>query len=278
MGPSAYHAKLAKDHVVEDRGGVKVVFAGGSVFHLYVDGADGRIAVRGAKAAWERSEAERAKLYSEYVPIPYEAPSEQPASTPAETEGVPSGEGQTAPADNATDSSDEGANEAQPEADPAIPPGEADGEGDGGDDDEGSEDAEATRDEHVHVITLHGGEFPVVMVSVDAVEAALGTLQGRLAGFIGDPRYRRLQDRVRATDGCCAPIFFVEGSDEEAPSFLAGLETLGAAKHLGMTEIAVVMLPPETAAESQGPIASLFNAANAAQSDSDDEMAYRAYN
>jgi len=231
MGPSAYDVKLfVKDELVEDRDGVKVIFAGGNVFHVHVGEAEKPFSTRGGKAAWERAEAERAKLNPEYTAIPYNNP-EQPAAP------IPDEPGATT---------------------------------DGG--------AVATQDVSEKHVSLASGSYPIVMLDVADVRAMLGIYQGRLDEFIGNPTYRRLTQRVRASDGCCAPIFFIANDEIEEMTFFAGLETLGAAIHLGMERVAVVIVPPEAAKESQGPIVNMHNEANAAPADSDDEMVYRAYN
>lgn len=250
MGPSAYHAKLSKDQLVEDREGVKVIFAGVNVFHVRVGEAEKPFSTRGAKAAWERAEAERAKLNPEYLAIPYEKPEQPAAPIPAETEGEQLAETPVAPADNVENTDDEG---------------------EGG-------DAVATQDVSAKHVSLAIGSLPIVMMSVKDVRAMLGDYQGRLPEFIGNPTYRRLTERVRASDGCCAPVFFISDDEREEVQFFAGLETLGAAIHLGMKRIAVVFVPPEAVKEGQGPIVAMLNEANAASADSDDEMVYRAYN
>lgn len=293
MGPSAYHARLAKDQLVEEREGVKVIFAGGSVFHLHVEGAEKRIAVRGAKAAWDRAEAERKKLKPEYEAKPFDEPSQPAEPVVTETEGAQAGEGPAAPADNGTEANTEDAAPKEPEAEAAIPPAEAEGEeqggtepeaqpnddeSDGGDEGGEGEGPVASLDDPVRHVSLEGGDYPITLADVRDVRALLGPLEGRLSEFIGNPAYRRLTERVRATDGCCAPIFFVSDRPGEEVVFFTGLETLGAAIHLGMERIAVVTVPTETAKVSQGPITAMLFAANAEAAMSDDEMAYRLNN
>jgi hypothetical protein len=276
MGPSAYHATLTKDQLVEDRGGVKVIFAGGNVFHVRPEGVEKPISVRGAKAAWERSEAERHKLDPQYQPIAYEKPFEATPPEQAETEGAQTGPSPAAPADNVDESEGEANTDPDDKPDAAVPSADGAGAGEDGDDDN-FEGGEAAQGEPVQYVSFEAGKYPIHLVGVEAVTAALGEIQVRLPGFIGDPKLSRLVERVRATDGCCAPIFFTGEKMGEEIQFFAGLETLGAAIHLGMEQIAVVIVPPEVARASQGPIAAMLAAANAATGSQDDDMVYRAY-
>jgi hypothetical protein len=280
MGPSVYQATLRKDQLVEDRDGVKAIFAGGNVFHLHIEGRAKHVTVRGTKSAYERAEAERLKLNPEYQPVQPDADSQPTDPALKETDGAQGGESQLAPSDNDDAKGDDQDHDEKPEPEADIPP--ADGESEKSGDDSGEGEGEgAALDDPDNCVFMGGGTFPVELMDVADVRALLGDFQGRIDGFIGNPTFRRLEARVRATDGCCAPVFFgkhADTDDEEGTIYLvAGLETLGAAINLGMQRVAVVILPHETATASQGPIAAMIYAANVQPMTSDDDMVYRAY-
>lgn len=275
MGPSAYHAKLAKDQCVEDRDGVKVIFAGGSVFHLHVADLDKHISVRGVMPAWERAEAERRRLNPDYV-----SPTDDP--TPAapeleETEAVPSES--DAATDNESDANPVEAASMEDQTDEAdIPPAESDDDADGDEKDEADEGDDEPRGDTIEGGVELSGDAEAVMLPIGDVEALLGDFQERLVDFRGDRANRMLQKRVRATDGRCAPIFFTECPISEEVTLFAGLETIGAALDLGMAEVPVVILTPKQAQELQGSIAAAVNAACAKHdAEDDEELIWRAY-
>jgi hypothetical protein len=274
MGPSAYHAKLAKDQCVEDREGVKVIFAGGSVFHIHVSDLEKHISVRGVKAAWERAEAERRRLNPEYGS---KADGDEPVAEPeGEETGAVQSESDAAPDNEPAPEADE-PSKPDDEGEADVPPVEPEDEGEEGDADESEGEGEdEPRDVDQDGTNGVVAETREVMVDVDYVEELLGDFQGRLPEFRGDRCNPQLRKRVRATDGRCAPIFFVEADD--GPAFFAGLETLGAALDLGMKRVPVVILSPTEAQELQGSIAAAINAACAKPDSEDDEMIWRAYN
>jgi hypothetical protein len=298
MKPSAYSAELAKDQVVEDRDGVKVVFAGGNVFHLHVEDVDTPETRRGANKAWERAEAIRKQLNPNYAgPPKADDPEEQPAASEgAETEGAPS-DGEPvdeAPDDNAPPSdADNPPSDDQPTGEPADgqepapetpaeepapeePSEPSEPETDEGDEpeDDGEEvQAPETGDED---FTIAGVTAPLRLIPIDLVMDLLGDSQSRVDAIQRMPETQRLHARVSATDGRCAPIFFTQADESDYPALFAGLPTLAAAINLGMEAVAVVIMPSDRAGEAQGAIAALTSTALAPIGE-DDELIYRAY-
>lgn len=296
MGPSAYHAELAKDQVVEDRDGVKVVFAGGNVFHLHVEGVEAAEVRRGVNKAWERAEAIRKQLNPDYV-TPEDPVDGQPAASEGgETAGEPSAKtGDEAPADNPppsdadnppTDEKPDGeSSEGQQEQHAENPPTpdepkqfdepEADPK-EGDESEDGGEEVQqpATGD---GTFSIGGIEAPLRLVPVSMVFDVLGASQGRVHALQQQAETRRLCRRVRATDGRCAPIFFTQAIGEDAIHLFSGIRTLAAAMNLGMEAVAVVILPADKAQSVQGAITALHRAALSPTGD-EEEMLYRAHN
>jgi len=296
MGPSAYHAELAKDQVVEDRDQVKVVFAGGNVFHLHVVDVDKPETVRGVNKAWTRAEAIRKQVNPDYAGPPADEPADQQAATDdAETKDEPSGgetadeasedsastpeEGEADEADEAEDNDDETDEEASDEPAAEDEPA-ADPEEDPAADDEPEADVEEAQapDTGDELIRIGGLQLPLRLIPVDLVVDCLGASQGRLDALQTQAETRRLHNRVRATDGRCAPIFFTQAKGEDAIHLFSGIRTVAAARNLGMKAVAVVIIPADRAGEVQGAVASLHTKACAEGTcDDDDDMIHRAY-
>lgn len=64
----------------------------------------------------------------------------------------------------------------------------------------------------------------------------------RIAALHNTPAISDLAERVRVTDGRCAPVYFVAG---KPPSFYQGVESLAAAKDAGVTKVFVVVVPSD---------------------------------
>jgi hypothetical protein len=242
MGPSAYHAELAKDQVIEDRDQVRVVFKGGNVFHLFDGEAETPQVVRGVNKAWERAEAIRKELNPDYSP-------------PAVPEGEETGENG---GDNAAATSP---------ANPPPPAGETTASGEGPNIPGGSE-----------VVTYGDVEGVQTLLLVADVEVLLADWQGRIASLRGSDEVRQLQARVSATDGRCAPIFFTQAPGEDVVHLFDGLRTFAAALDAGLERIAVVILPADKVGEVQGIIAVIGQAAlKRAELESEDDLIYRVH-
>lgn len=250
MRPSAYDEVTAKDALVEDRDQVKVVFAGGNVFHLHVEGMgeDEHETVRGSNKAWERAEAIRLQLNPAYTPPEPDTGETTPAAPPA--------------------GDVESAGAVGPAAKPEPPTAPAAG---------GGKEPDAVR--KVRYGAVEGRQS---MVPVSVVLDILADHAGRVALLQGSDEARRLARRVRATDGRCAPIFLTkENIDDpkEMPQLYSGLHTLAAAINLDMDKVPVVILPSGRVREVQGMISSMMRANLSNDSDAEgDELMYRAYN
>lgn len=246
MKPSAYSkTDLEAGTVVEDRDQVKVTFAGGNVWHIQAEGTDEgeHETRRGGSNAWKRAEELRAELNPGYS---------GPPSAGDETSG-PSGD----------DNSNEPAKEAQ--ASEAKPP-------------KGQEAKDGAPAEGREIMIGHI-QGVQQMVPVSVVEELLADQASRVALLRGSDEARRLQRRVGATDGRCAPIFLtrkdIYDRDEE-PKLFDGLFTLAACLNLEMADVAVVILPSREAHEVQSQVAAMMRSnLSAPEVAEGDELFYR---
>lgn len=247
MRPSVYDEVTAKDAVVEDRDQVKVVFAGGNVFHLHVEGVDTFETVRGSNKAWERAETIRKDLNPKYQPPapPEETPPDVPAATGTGGDGAPRA----------------------PVAKPETPKPSGGGAG-----------AEPDVEKRMMFGDVEGRSR---MVPVNVVMDLLAEQAGRVALLQGSNEARRLSRRVRATDGRCAPIFLTKNDvddKDEVPALFDGLHTLAAAINLDMPKVCVVILPSGRVREVQGMIVAMMRASLSNEDDAEsDELMHRAY-
>lgn len=249
MKPSVYDEVTTKDTVVEDHNQVKVVFAGGNVFHIFVEGMDEHETKRGATKAWERAEAIRLDLNPAYVP-PAPPAGEPPVSEEAKASDAAAKPTAKAKAEN------------KPKA-PAAPAAVA---------------GAAPKGPQKYMIGDVIGTTN--MVPVPVVLDLLADQAGRVALLQGSDAARRLQRKVRATDGRCAPIFLTKqdiDDKDEKPALFSGLDTLAAAMNVDMPKICVVILPSDKARSVQGMIAAMSTASMASDGDDSEEMIRRAY-
>lgn len=108
------------------------------------------------------------------------------------------------------------------------------------------------------------------------VQTHLEAFQGKIAALEFSPAVRDLQPRMRATEGRCAPIYFV-GDDDGEPEFLIhGVEAIAAAQGLGLETVSVVVIRHGDAGAVQSYLASQANTAPANPED-DLVMAVTAY-
>ena len=245
MKPSAYtKSDLAKGDVVEKRDQVEVIFAGGGVFHIRADGVSEHEVKRGSDKAWERAEALRLELNSDYSGPPSEGDENPPApaTEPQEGSGVEAGN--------------------KP---PESPPVQA------SDDQDGGEDGDAPQLEE---FTFGAVKALRALLPVNAVLDLLAAQAGRVAMLQSSDEARRLARRVRATDGRCAPVFLTKDDlqdPDEEPKLFDGLYTLACAVNVDMAKICVVMLPSREASKAQGLISAMMRASLAPVGDVDDD-------
>lgn len=78
------------------------------------------------------------------------------------------------------------------------------------------------------------------------IESVLGLLGKpsleRIAALVETTAISDLAERVRVTDGRCAPVYFTEG---KPPTFYHGYENLAAAQRAMLTKIFVVIIPTD---------------------------------
>lgn len=248
MMPSAYKtSNLTVGGVVEDRDGVKVIFTGNSYFELHVDDEFAE-KKRGAKAAYKRAEAIRTQLDPEY------------AGPPAENND-----------DGTAAEEDAPVTEAKPaKSKPSAKPKKSKAS-------KAKKGATPSDDKVVMIGHLEGVQR---LIPIDVLEELLADQASRVALLRGSDEVRRLQKRVGATEGRCAPIFLTKKNLEdksEQPALFDGLFTLAAALNLDMPHVAVVILPSTNVSEVQSQIAAMPRAnMQAPEVEEGDELFYRA--
>lgn len=81
------------------------------------------------------------------------------------------------------------------------------------------------------------------------------------------------QERVRATEGRCAPVIFTAGGKGEAATLFAGAETVAAAINVGLDSVFVITVAAGDAGEAQTHLASQARAKP--KGPDDDELLWR---
>lgn len=140
--------------------------------------------------------------------------------------------------------------------------------------------------------TVDGGEAQpaeLEMVELGGVKGRLGFVPVERVLSLLDDEYRNrierqralpsvleLQERVRASEGRCAPIIVTgdEGSGEEASAiaFFHGADTLAAAINISLERVAVVMIAPGDAGAVQSFLVQQLHQAKPTPSEDDDLM------
>lgn len=242
--PNAYKnlKDTPKGSVIENRDGVAVAFYGGASFEIAVEGVEEVENKRGAMAAFKRAEAIRKELNPDY------------SGPPAE--------------DNKGDGDDKGPEGSEPpvtEAKATKPKTDA------------NKAEKPNDDREIQIGHLTGVQR---MIPVNVLEGLLVNQATRIALLRGSDDVRRLQKRVSATDGRCAPVFLTKVSmddKEEEPKLFDGLLTIAAALNLDMKKVAVVILPSNDIHLVQSQIAAMPRANMSAPEVAEgDELFYRA--
>ena len=85
-------------------------------------------------------------------------------------------------------------------------------------------------------------------------KALLNVHQERVELLRSDRSVRDLQDRMRASDGRCAPVLFTYNPEDKTipPSLFSGIESIAAAINLDMTEVSVLLVANADASNAQG--------------------------
>lgn len=86
-----------------------------------------------------------------------------------------------------------------------------------------------------------------------------------------------LQPRMRATEGRCAPIYFVADTNGEPEHLFHGAEALSAAIALGLQKVSVITIPLEDAGAAQSYLATQAGALSNTSADDDLVMQVNAY-
>lgn len=249
--PSAYKGDLEKGQIVEDRDQVKVEFGGGNIFYIHPEGVDAKETHRGAAKAYERAEAIRKELNSDY-----EAPKAEGGETAAPPKEKSSG----------------AVKKKSPKSKKAKKAKKA-----------GKAVGKAMESGQSRAIMFSGVDALLSMVPVNEVLDLLADQAGRVSLLQGSSEARRLARRVRATEGRCAPIFLTKldiNDEKEAPKLFDGLLTLAAALNLDMERIAVVTLPSGDAYSLQAHCVAMMNASLSREEDfgEDDQLRARVQN
>lgn len=250
MKPSTYSIDgMEKNTVLEDRDQVKAVFAGGNVVHLFVDGVAKPETVRGGNKAFARAEAIRLMLNPEYTSPQSEAEPEKKVVAP-----------------EAPVAEQPKANKAGPRAKaPAKAKSKASGE------------VSKEPDIGSEVFEIGGVSGELTLMPLADVQALFPDFGERLALIRTTDLVQRLQQRVGATDGRCAPIFCSLSADEKDVHLFSGLDTLAAAMNLGLDRVAVVVMPAGELGGIQGIIVAMTFAAASQDQTPGDDLIFRAH-
>jgi hypothetical protein len=88
-------------------------------------------------------------------------------------------------------------------------------------------------------------------VPLQAVQLLLSGSADRIEVGRSSPSIAQLQERMRVTEGQCAPVVMSQKSPEDLPLLLAGVESVSCALNLGLTEVYVLTIPEEEAGQAQ---------------------------
>lgn len=106
-------------------------------------------------------------------------------------------------------------------------------------------------------------------VPTEVVQELLADRAERVGILRSSPTIADLQERLRASEGRCAPIFFTMDETDEEPKLISGIETLAAALNLGLSAVSVVMIPAGDAGAAQAILASQNARPQSAETDDD---------
>jgi hypothetical protein len=139
----------------------------------------------------------------------------------------------------------------------------------------GSLPKEASTPADVETVDLGGAEGRLTLVPVDLVLSLLDDgFKDRIERQRTLPSTLELHERVRATEGRCAPIIFTQEDPGDEPSFFDGAATLAAAINLSLERVAVVIIDAGDAGAVQSHQVRMLHAAKPAPSE-DDELMWR---
>lgn len=96
-------------------------------------------------------------------------------------------------------------------------------------------------------------------VPLDLVQELVAESGSRIATLQSSPSIADLQNRMRVTEGRCAPIFFTMAEGDDEPRLFAGIETVAAAINLGLDAVSVVTIDAKDAGAAQQHLASKGN-------------------
>lgn len=118
-------------------------------------------------------------------------------------------------------------------------------------------------------------EGQLYRVPIDVVQSLLGSeAHDRINVLRSNPTsILALQDRMRATDGRCAPVFFTAPDDATvAPTIFSGIESVAAGLELGLRHLAVITVDPEDAGALQS---YLVHSRSGAPAETEDDLVRR---
>jgi hypothetical protein len=119
------------------------------------------------------------------------------------------------------------------------------------------------------IVQMGAVQGRLMMLPTGDVQSLLSDeLKVRLDVVREHPSTLELQERVRATEGRCAPIYFTI-EPHRPPKFFAGIEQLAAALGAGVAEVPVIVIPSEDAGALQSYLAQKANS-KPAETEEDD--------
>jgi hypothetical protein len=105
------------------------------------------------------------------------------------------------------------------------------------------------------------------------LQGALKQFEPGIALLRGSISILPLQERMRATEGRCAPIIFQQSEDGEQLHLMAGIEAVACAQQLGLERVFVVTVAAEDAEAVHSHLAT--QAVQRPKSDDDDDLVYQ---
>lgn len=96
-------------------------------------------------------------------------------------------------------------------------------------------------------------------VPLEVVQMLVAESGSRIATLQSSPSIADLQNRMRVSEGRCAPIFFTMAEGDERPYLLAGIEAVAAAINLDLATLSVVTIDAGDAGAAQQHLATKAN-------------------
>jgi hypothetical protein len=197
---------------------------------------------------------------AEQQPVERAAPSEPPVA-PAEAPVSAQEDGDAKEPKGSTDQ----VPPAPPAPEPAPEPEAASADQDEGNGDEQADGADPSGSPTR--VRLGRVEGVLHRVPLEVVQMLVAESGSRIETLQGSPTIADLQNRMRATEGRCAPIFFTMAEGEDRPMLFSGVEAIAAAINLALPVVSVITIKQGDAGAAQQHLVSRANGRPASSQD-----------